>query len=1238
MRKVTTILIITLISSLGVFSQSPGGVNQSNAAQVNGVEYQFYEGYDNTPEDGITGTIKNTGYVDDLENTDDLFLNEDNNTFSLILTAKLQIDVAGNYNFRALNTDDDVAILIDGTVEGFGNNATITTGDLMLTAGQHDIEIRYSENNGGQTINVQYDGPDSGDAFTKIASNKLFIPSPQISAWYKANTGAIFTEAGNITAWADQSGRGNDLTLTNGNPTYYATTQGELINFNPTIVFTDDQLESADHVNGLAYGKKGKTVFSVVTKTAFNGGSGWITAFGRDSSNSNSFGIETSGDDISLNSWNDKTIKLNYFTQDDFPSIISGSYQNNELLATNNSFLYANGELLVNDTQNWSAEMNNNEDLSVGVHNDNNGDGHDGRILEVIYYPWELSAVEQQRVNSYLAVKYGVTLSQTSPTDYLASDGTTKMWDATVGSGFDNDIACIGLDNGSALNQKQSRSVNNNVQVAIYIGDQSSGLPTTNTGNVDTFTVDKSFLSWGNNAGSIGYSASYTPNSFSPTGNYYIMPRVWKVQEQGTVGSVTVHAPNNADHLLVHSSSDFTAGTPTEIVLTTDGNGNKIAVLNLTNGQFFTFGNDRLPFGLCNQTPVLIHGADNNGTSGLGISAWSSNGDGTFSTSEISSSGFDRDGVGTEVFGNQNNSATYFADVNNDAYSDIVHVTESGGNAIYVYLNNGDNTFQTTNIATTGMSSVTDGVFAGDYPSEQGWIKDANNDGNLDYIFSGNDSNIHVFLGNGDGTFATTHTTSALLGVGAGGTSGISSTAIFSLDDVNNDGSIDLMGVYQNSGTGRIVVWLGNGDGTFNTNLHFSALLEDSGSSNTSGSSNNEYSQFADIDADGDLDYAHAESRDGTKQIWIFSGNGDGTFQTNAIKTDISVNPLGGAGKFANYTNAEQSFFIDVTEDGIADFVTTSDNSGASSGITVYTGNADGTFNDVAITTAISNFAVGMTSSTETTFLTCGALFAEVDTDGDGILDYADADVNGDGVVDNGVDTDGDGINDATETATGTDPNNVDSDNDGIPDGADVSSGATSIIDTDGDGIQDGADVDNTTATNNTDTDGDGIIDIVDAYHNTDPNDADGDGISDAADATPLGVGSPVVNGQDSDGDGINDAADSDDSPTDGTTDAGNIDTDGDGIDDSYDSAVLMITDVEFENIALHPNPTTNHFYIKGLETKSNIELFDMNGRKVMVINDYKDGLVNVTKLSKGMYFIKIIGNQKLITRKLIIK
>ena len=39
-------------------------------------------------------------------------------------------------------------------------------------------------------------------------------------------------------------------------------------------------------------------------------------------------------------------------------------------------------------------------------------------------------------------------------------------------------------------------------------------------------------------------------------------------------------------------------------------------------------------------------------------------------------------------------------------------------------------------------------------------------------------------------------------------------------------------------------------------------------------------------------------------------------------------------------------------------------------------------------------------------------LIPAVDTDSDGIIDAADADVDGDGTLDNGTDTDGDGIND----------------------------------------------------------------------------------------------------------------------------------------------------------------------------------------------------------------------------------
>ncbi|MEM7132157.1 MAG: FG-GAP-like repeat-containing protein [Chloroflexota bacterium] len=397
-------------------------------------------------------------------------------------------------------------------------------------------------------------------------------------------------------------------------------------------------------------------------------------------------------------------------------------------------------------------------------------------------------------------------------------------------------------------------------------------------------------------------------------------------------------------------------------------------------------------------SPAFVHGLDDTGTSGIGLSVWLSNGDGTFNPNEISFAGFDRDGVGSEVFGDGNLDATYFADINNDGTLDIVHATETGGNAIYVYLNNGNNTFDTTAIATTGMQNVTDGtVFAGRSAAEQGWLRDANGDGNLDYLFSGDDNNIHVYLGNGDGTFVTNRITTALSGAGGRKTSGVSGSEGFLADDVNGDNSVDLIGTFDDSGTGRMQVWLGNGDGTFNPTLHFNALLQDSGATNTSGSANNEYSQFADVNGDGALDYLHTETADSAAQIWAFLNNGDGTFQTNAIVTTATAAPLGVLGIFSSFTSSEQSLFADVTEDGIVDYVTSYDDRGANSGISVYIGNGDGTFATTPTPTTIPNFGTG-TGGGETTFIGCGFVAqAEIcdngiDDDLDGLVDSADPD------------------------------------------------------------------------------------------------------------------------------------------------------------------------------------------------------------------------------------------------------
>ncbi|MCP4869819.1 MAG: hypothetical protein GY898_14000 [Proteobacteria bacterium] len=158
-----------------------------------------------------------------------------------------------------------------------------------------------------------------------------------------------------------------------------------------------------------------------------------------------------------------------------------------------------------------------------------------------------------------------------------------------------------------------------------------------------------------------------------------------------------------------------------------------------------------------------------------------------------------------------------------------------------------------------------------------------------------------------------------------------------------------------------------------------------------------------------------------------------------------------------------------------------------------------------------------------------------VDSDGDGLLDWIDSDSDNDGIpdeVEGDIDTDGDGIPDYLDT---------DSDNDSIPDFIEVGPNPDAPLDTDGDGAPDYLD---------TDADGDGIPDEIEA--GDDPNhpvDTDADGVPDYLDS-------------DSDNDGLDDADEAGDDPLDptdtdgdGEADFRETDSDGDGILDGAESA-----------------------------------------------------------------------------------
>lgn len=393
-----------------------------------------------------------------------------------------------------------------------------------------------------------------------------------------------------------------------------------------------------------------------------------------------------------------------------------------------------------------------------------------------------------------------------------------------------------------------------------------------------------------------------------------------------------------------------------------------------------------IPCGTCSAGSIIayVHGDD----LGYGNArVWLSKGDGTFETGNFITTAlnFTRYNQGTRVYGRDNNAATMWEDVDRDGDLDIVHATENNNNTIYVYFNNGNNTFEINPTVTTSMQADGSGeIFAGVTAAEQSWLRDTNGDGILDYVFSNNSDKITVWFGNANGTFSTTISSQTTLsGAGSYHTSGISNAELFLLDDVTGDGVADLIGTYDDSGSGRIIVWTGIGNGAFNAAPHYTRLLEDTGFTNSSGAADNEYSQFADINGDGFLDYCHAENADSTPDIWVWLNNGSGQFPTTPVRTqvpNVAANlPAGGLGAFANYTAGAQSFFVDVNNDGLPDFVNASDDVGSNSGFTVYVNSGSGAFSTTPIRTIIPNdFRTGSDNGSETAFLGCGFAFKSI--------------------------------------------------------------------------------------------------------------------------------------------------------------------------------------------------------------------------------------------------------------------
>lgn len=149
-------------------------------------------------------------------------------------------------------------------------------------------------------------------------------------------------------------------------------------------------------------------------------------------------------------------------------------------------------------------------------------------IPEVLVFNHNLSTIDKQKVETYLSIKYGITINDISEKNYVSS-GNDILWDSKKNKNYNFRITGIGRDDLFNLYQKQSKNAEDN-NVAISLGN----VQPTNYNN-SSIIEHGSFLLWGDNNQSLTFKQADLISAHPKRD----MERMWKAQINNT-GSVPI--------------------------------------------------------------------------------------------------------------------------------------------------------------------------------------------------------------------------------------------------------------------------------------------------------------------------------------------------------------------------------------------------------------------------------------------------------------------------------------------------------------------------------------------------------------------------------------------------------------------------------------------------------------------------------------------------------------------------
>lgn len=556
------------------------------------------------------------------------------------------VDAIGNNVHGWSGTNTEVALSPSKFIQASISSSAVSTLNNATS-------IRFRINFGSDNINN-----DDGVAIDNVIIKGEHIVAPpnpasgpgninsNLKLWLKANTGTNSTlDNSNVTQWQDQAY--DNIANSYGTVApKYRNDASRNINFNPVIDFSRNG-------NNVLKGKGGywsqdyyvvvktNSTFDKTTTNSQEVISGRITdtnfgqdgtglGFGRISSRFNSDNLISHMIGGYLNTDGTTSIPDSYGRSYAPPTpgdtmgggVMILNVKSNTSVTPNITEIYLNGKRIDNHTGTRGltgtgtplihSDFNNSVyQLGVGRFTLNGNALNtylDGRITEVASYSTARTAVEQQKIQSYLGIKNGVTLHSAGSTtvdnlgdvNYIDSNGSI-IWDATSTPLFNYDIAGIGRDDNTQLNQKQSKSENAGTVLTIGLGDV---LPTNNA-NTNTFPTNRNFLMWGSNNGSMVDSGVDLPISLGPTTITTItevVNRKWKVNEVGGdvpttrvaiptasfVSGLPALGPTDAYVMVVATNAAFTTGLETVFMSTTGGN--QTCLYDFDGTKYITFG------------------------------------------------------------------------------------------------------------------------------------------------------------------------------------------------------------------------------------------------------------------------------------------------------------------------------------------------------------------------------------------------------------------------------------------------------------------------------------------------------------------------------------------------------------------------------------------------------------------------------------------------------------------------